>query len=200
MRRHPWKSLYQLLTCLCVLSADIIQGNHMKLKTLLLFKPKQQRHKQFLGGKKLEAVSFNSSFSCWRQKHRVSLFLLGVSQPSLEPKPGRNQVLLNPYPVMALPLWFTWMQLALFFIPSFYRIIPRRDWRKQMKYWKASNFWNCTPGSTSFARVWKRQEWRNSPVSKPLLFIHHSPVSCCRSEDHQKHVVCLVWLRIIETF
>ena len=76
----------------------------MKLKTLLLFKPKQKRHKQFLGGKKLEAVSFNSSFSRWRQKHRVSLFLLGVSQPSLEAKPGRNQVLLNPYPVMALPL------------------------------------------------------------------------------------------------
>jgi len=70
MRRHPWKSLYQLLTCLYVFSADIIQGNCMKLKTLLLFKPKQQKHEQFLGGKKLEAVSFNSLFSLWRQKHR----------------------------------------------------------------------------------------------------------------------------------
>lgn len=67
MRRHPWKSLYQLLTCLYVFSANIIQGNRMKLQTLLLFKPKQKRHEQFLGGKKLEAVSLNSSFSHWRQ-------------------------------------------------------------------------------------------------------------------------------------
>lgn len=68
---------------------------------------------------------------------------------------------------------------VLCFILLFYRIIPLRDWRKQMKYWKASNFLNCTPGSISFAKVWKKQEWKNFPVSKPLPFIRHSLVSCC---------------------
>ena len=63
MRKHPWKSLYQLLTCLCVLSADIVQGNHMKLKTLLLFKPKQKRHKTVsrwkeIGGRLIQLFIF----------------------------------------------------------------------------------------------------------------------------------------------
>lgn len=98
IRRSHWKPLYHFPTCLCVLSADIIQGNHVKLKKLLLFKPKQQRHKQFLGGKKFEAVSFNSSFSHWRQQYReFPLLLPGISQPSLDSEPGRNHALLNPY-------------------------------------------------------------------------------------------------------
>lgn len=46
-RRSHWKSLYHVPKFTSVLFADVIQGDHVKLKKLLLFKPKQQRYKSF---------------------------------------------------------------------------------------------------------------------------------------------------------
>ena len=142
IRRSHWKPLYHFPTCLCVLSADIIQGNHVKLKKLLLFKPKQQRHKQFsrwkeIWGRLIQLFIFTLEAAV----QRVSLLLPGISQPSLDSEPGRNHALLNPYLVRGLAsLISLGCSLHCFFIPFFYRIIPLRDWRKQMRYWKASNF------------------------------------------------------------
>lgn len=84
-------------------------------------------------------------------------------------------------------LWVppTWLHLAPKFLPLSYRIIPPRGWKRPMRYWKASSSLSSMPGSTFSAKVWRRQEWRNSPASKPSRSTHPSPVSHHRSLSGQ---------------
>lgn len=46
IRRKPWTSFYHFTKFMYILFVDI-QGNHVKLMKLLLFKPKQQDIKVF---------------------------------------------------------------------------------------------------------------------------------------------------------
>ena len=106
-----------------------------KLRKLRLFKTKQRVHKSFQLERNLRSPRSALHFKVEGWSRHLFQSHTGGEHTA----PSSAILVCRVAPL----LWFAWMQLALLFfflILLFHRIIPLKYWRKQMKYWKASNF------------------------------------------------------------
>lgn len=105
-----------------------------KLRKIRLFKTKQRIHTSFQLERNLRSPRSALHFKVEGWSRHFRAILVGSTQHRALPSLSVVWPRFSDSLACSLHCWF------FFLILLFHRIIPLKYWRKQMKYWKASNF------------------------------------------------------------